>query len=512
MVSSESSSVREDPAKRRRTHSAARHSARFSAHLNGPHLLRLSLELLALFTAWCLTIELRLLLNPYYTLQFDRHTLQAAAPPPGAILLLWIVGDFWLHDSRRTRTSVSGMRGFGPAESMFVVMGVAILGTFFSRTLGAPLSRSFIMLLAPVGYGMLQAAYLVEKAAWRGAVKRWPPLLERVALVSRPADVERMMAQLQSETDASFRLCGVILPSGESEDDCEQETGAPIPILGRVTDLAGLINREALDRVIVARNGFTGAELSHCSRVSKRMGVVMSRELERTEEDEDVRFNIVSRMHLMDLRPAGFGRGLGFAIRCRDMIFAAAMVMLLSPVLLIAALLVRLTSEGPVLYRSKRVGKGGRHFIFLKFRTMYIAGHRREDLAAHNEHAGHLFKIKQDPRVTPVGRVLRRYSIDELPQLFNVLAGSMSLIGPRPLPAGDLEPDGMSRAFAFWAEQRAMVKPGMTGLWQIKGRSDLGFSEMMDLDIAYVQDWSMWLDVRILLATPAAVITGRGAY
>ncbi len=142
---------------------------------------------------------------------------------------------------------------------------------------------------------------------------------------------------------------------------------------------------------------------------------------------------------------------------------------------------------------------------------MYAAPQRRLQLARMNEKSGHMFKIRNDPRVTPVGRFLRRYSLDELPQIINVLLGDMSLVGPRPLPAGDLNWDGMSDRFPEWAECRARVAPGISGLWQVRGRSDVSFEHMVRYDIQYVREWSLALDLRILFETPLVVISGRGA-
>ncbi|HET9481873.1 MAG TPA: sugar transferase, partial [Candidatus Polarisedimenticolia bacterium] len=136
----------------------------------------------------------------------------------------------------------------------------------------------------------------------------------------------------------------------------------------------------------------------------------------------------------------------------------------------------------------------------------------REQLRHCNERDGHLFKIKDDPRLTRIGRFMRRYSLDELPQLFNVLKGDMSLVGPRPLPASDLDGDGMSREHAFWALERTRVLPGITGLWQVRGRSDLGFDDMIRHDVSYARTWSIAQDLRILLETLPAVLRGRGAY
>jgi lipopolysaccharide/colanic/teichoic acid biosynthesis glycosyltransferase len=143
---------------------------------------------------------------------------------------------------------------------------------------------------------------------------------------------------------------------------------------------------------------------------------------------------------------------------------------------------------------------------------MYVGSEDRGELAACNEKSDHLFKIRNDPRITPVGRFMRHFSIDELPQLVNVLLGHMSMVGPRPLPAWDLDPDGQSRHFQVWAEQRSRVLPGVTGLWQVRGRSDLPFEKMIELDLSYIRDWSFWLDFRILLATPLVALSGRGAY
>jgi lipopolysaccharide/colanic/teichoic acid biosynthesis glycosyltransferase len=173
----------------------------------------------------------------------------------------------------------------------------------------------------------------------------------------------------------------------------------------------------------------------------------------------------------------------------------------------VIAVLVKLTSRGPVLYRDERVGIGERPFAMLKFRSMRLHADREQaQLEEANEADGAIFKIRRDPRLTPIGRILRRLSLDELPQLVNVLRGEMSLIGPRPLPMRDyarLEP---------WHRKRYLVLPGITGLWQISGRSNLGFDDMVRLDFYYLEHWSVWLDVTILARTPAAVLTGRGAF
>ncbi|WP_030677481.1 sugar transferase [Streptomyces sp. NRRL B-1347] len=190
-----------------------------------------------------------------------------------------------------------------------------------------------------------------------------------------------------------------------------------------------------------------------------------------------------------------------------DRMGAAVLLLLFAPLMVLVGLLVLADSRGGVVYRQRRVGKDGREFTIFKFRTMVVGAHRaRAELAELNEGAGLLFKVRRDPRVTRVGAVLRRYSIDELPQLFNVLTGSMSLVGPRPpLPEE-------SAAYGPDIRRRLLVKPGLTGLWQISGRSDLPWEEAVRLDLRYVEDWSLALDTVILWKTLRAVLYGQGAY
>jgi lipopolysaccharide/colanic/teichoic acid biosynthesis glycosyltransferase len=199
--------------------------------------------------------------------------------------------------------------------------------------------------------------------------------------------------------------------------------------------------------------------------------------------------------------------------RVLDVVVAAVLLLALLPVLVVVALLVACTSPGPVLFRQRRVGRDGHLFWFYKFRTMFDGN----DPSAHRAYYAQLvtanvaavrgaYKLVDDPRVTPVGRVLRRFSFDELPQLLNVIKGDMSLVGPRPPIPYEVEFYGPRE------RARLSVTPGLTGLWQVSGRSTLSFKEMIELDLAYIDNWSLRLDLLILLRTPWAILTGRGAY
>jgi exopolysaccharide biosynthesis polyprenyl glycosylphosphotransferase len=210
---------------------------------------------------------------------------------------------------------------------------------------------------------------------------------------------------------------------------------------------------------------------------------------------------------LFELRPPAF-IGMDWVVKRAFDLGVSCLVLLAGlPVWLLIAAAVKLTSRGPVFYRDTRIGLGEREFGMLKFRTMQSdAAGQQAQLEASNEADGPLFKIREDPRITGVGALLRRFSLDEIPQVWNVLRGEMSLVGPRPLPLRDyalLEP---------WHRKRYLVLPGITGLWQISGRSSLDFDDLVRLDFYYLENWSIWLDITVLLKTIPAVVRGTGAY
>jgi exopolysaccharide biosynthesis polyprenyl glycosylphosphotransferase len=276
-----------------------------------------------------------------------------------------------------------------------------------------------------------------------------------------------------------------------------------------LSDLEGVLDCERVDEVIIADPDFPQPEavelVDRCHRRGIRVRIAPSTMeimmIHRTE------FIPGESVPLFELRPP-VSEGVDFALkRTFDLIGASILLIVLSPGLALIMLAVRVSSRGPIMFRSMRPGIGQRPFPCLKFRTMYCdAEEHQEALEGLNEASGALFKIRDDPRTTPVGRFLRRFSLDELPQLINVLRGEMSLVGPRPLPQRDFE------LLEDWHRKRYLVLPGITGLWQVSGRSELDFDDLVHLDFLYLERWSLALDLTILLKTLPAVLMQRGAY
>jgi exopolysaccharide biosynthesis polyprenyl glycosylphosphotransferase len=278
--------------------------------------------------------------------------------------------------------------------------------------------------------------------------------------------------------------------------------------LGSLDDLPRLLNEYHVQEVIIADPDFPQQEaFSLVDRCHER-GVAV-RIAPTTMDILTHRHELVpgQSVPLFELKPPVF-EGIDFVIkRTFDLVVATVLLIVLSPLLLAIALAIKLTSRGPVLFRSRRPGIGTQPFDCLKFRTMHTdAEQRQEELEELNEATGALFKIRRDPRVTRIGRFLRRFSLDELPQLVNVLRGEMSMVGPRPLPHRDYT------RLADWHRKRYLVLPGLTGLWQVSGRAELDFDELVRLDFLYLETWSVFLDLSIVLKTLPAVLRSRGAF
>jgi exopolysaccharide biosynthesis polyprenyl glycosylphosphotransferase len=462
-------------------------------------------DLAAVLVAWESTIRFRILFNPLTAAHVSSQAASLWAPPLAIVLPLWIAIMLRLRVYRTKDT----LRPWGNllqiSERALLLSCVTAAVTFFSRGLGGEISRSFVLLLLPISFFLLLFAHYSAVLAAHLADKYWPSPL-RIALLGDSTTAMHVVNRMGAAKLAGA-IRGLILPEGYDLDGHSQ----PVPVLGTTSQLAELINREQLDRIIVLNGSVSRHELESCDRVIKRMGITMHWPLDFVTESVKVNLSTHYGLPLVEVVPVPLMRGQQIVKRAFDIVGGTFGLILLCPLMLVIAVLVKLTSKGPVLYKSRRVGKGGRYFLFLKFRSMYTSMDRKH-VARRNEKNGHIFKMRDDPRVTPIGRFIRRYSLDELPQLINVLRGEMSLVGPRPLPAEDLDPDGMSRQFATWAEARSQVHPGITGLWQIRGRSELPFEDMIRYDLEYVQNWSLGLDLKIMFETPALVLKGVGAY
>ena len=337
---------------------------------------------------------------------------------------------------------------------------------------------------AAVFIGLLRASY--ETAS--GELLRLAGVRRRTVLVGSPDTVLRLQLALgESRSGISYDFVGVA-------EDAERA--------------AGLLAARRVDELIVADADVGEEDLLEIVDEAQRHGVHV-RVAPKTTELLTQRAEYVpgQGVPLFELRPPVFA-GADWAVkRTFDIAVSLALLAVGLPLWLLIAAAIKLSSPGPVLYRDRRVGLNHREFTMFKFRTMRLGAEKLQDsLEAANEADGALFKLRDDPRVTRVGRVLRRLSLDEMPQILNVLGGEMSLVGPRPLRLRDYS------RLEEWHRKRNLVLPGMTGLWQISGRSLLSFDDLVRLDFTYLETWSLWMDVTILLRTIPAVLGRRGAY
>jgi exopolysaccharide biosynthesis polyprenyl glycosylphosphotransferase len=405
-------------------------------------------------------------------------------------VLLFARSDLYAERSRRP-----GLTRI--VASLFQVMVVALL---FAVASGHHFS-SYYIFYGSLAFGIVSVSSLrwahTRLSGWllnRAGYRR------RALLVGGGAHIDRVAHALATAPR------GEIEPVGYLSLTPRPDNG--LPSLGTLEDLPAAIAEQRVHEVIIADPDFP-QELAvdlvdQCHRRGVEVHVAPSTMEILIQRAEFVPGQSVP---LFRLQPPVF-EGIDFAVkRTFDVIGATLLLVALSPLLLAIALAVRLTSRGPILYRSVRPGMGGMPFDCLKFRTMRNdADQTQEDLESLNELDGALFKIRDDPRLTPTGRFLRRFSLDELPQLLNVVRGDMSLVGPRPLPMRDFE------RLQDWHRKRYLVLPGITGLWQVSGRAELNFDDLVRLDFLYLERWSVALDLVILFKTVPAVLTRRGAF
>jgi exopolysaccharide biosynthesis polyprenyl glycosylphosphotransferase len=405
------------------------------------------------------------------------------------ILVFWQAG---LYRPRERRA------GFGRVLGSLVLVGLLTLafaiGTGFEFNTYGLVPTTIV--LSALLIGGLRASYdeLTSLLLRAAGVRR------RVLLVGPAPDVEHLHGALGSASAGiAYEFLGALSPSHRVEG---------IPHLGDLPDLPAVLRQTEVDELLVAD-----------SEISREALLEIVEEAHR----QDIRVRIAPRttallaewaeyipgqaVPLFELRPPVLAGADWAAKRAFDLGTSALVLIVGAPIWLLIALAIKLTSPGPVFYHDRRVGLHEREFEMVKFRTMEDgAAAQQDDLEHANEADGVLFKIRDDPRVTPVGRLLRRLSLDEVPQVINVLRGEMSLVGPRPLPVRDYE------RLEDWHRKRSLVLPGVTGLWQISGRSELGVDDLVQLDFYYLERWSIWLDVSIILKTIPAVLGRRGAY
>ena len=461
-----------------------------------------------------------------------------------AVVVAWLAALAWRGGYDRHRVG-AGTSELSQVVDASVRVGFAVVLVVYAA--GADDARTFLLVALPAGTGLLLAGRLVARGL-EGRGRRRGVAGRRVLAVGTVRDVMHLVQQARTTPGAAFHVTAACVPryggpdrrraqsrrgsatpathdqrdgdrraDSDRRGDLSELAAAGVPVLGTPRDvLTALVTSEA-DTVVVTGSGVLGRHALR--RLAWQLEGTAAR-LYVASAVSDVaapRISLQSLggMTLLHVEAPLLG-GARLALKSVvDRLAALACLAVLGPPLLVVAALIRLDSPGPALYRQQRVGVGGSTFACLKLRTMRVGADREvaglQAQSAGNE-AGNgagnevLFKVRADPRVTTIGRVLRRYSVDELPQLLNVLGGSMSLVGPRPpLPA---EVAG----YGDDVRRRLFVKPGMTGLWQVSGRSDLSWAESVRLDLYYVENWSPSLDLALVARTVSAVIRGRGAY
>jgi exopolysaccharide biosynthesis polyprenyl glycosylphosphotransferase len=408
----------------------------------------------------------------------------------------------------------SWILGHGPEEykriisASFWLFGlVAIL----SYSLQFDTARGYVGLALPAGtLGLLLARFLLRKLLHIERQRGGSSL--HVLIIGETHSAEHLARSLIRQPLAGYLPVATYLPGTAPGTTVADDLG--LPTIGHgITESAIIKAIKELQPDAVAMS--SGVELSPSTiralgwaLADLNVRMIMAPALTDVAGPR-IHTQPVAGLPLIHVSTPNLERGQRFIKRLFDLVGASLLVVVLTPVLLTVALLVRSGDQGPVLYRQERVGIGGRHFQMLKFRSMVVgADQQLEQIRGTEEHDGNqvLFKLRQDPRVTKVGGFLRRYSLDELPQLLNVLGGSMSLVGPRPPLATEVE------RYDEYVHRRLLVRPGMTGLWQVSGRSLLSWEDTVRLDLYYVENWSLFGDLAILLRTFKAVFSRHGAF
>ncbi|MEP7019180.1 MAG: sugar transferase, partial [Pseudonocardiales bacterium] len=435
---------------------------------------------------------------------FSHHYVPASLALP----LLWLMALSASDAYDRRILSVGPDEFQRTGRALLVAM--AAVG-FASYALHANVARGYVVIALPLTAALtVGGRYLVRKALHRARVRG--SVRTAVVAVGDAESVADLATRMHAESYIGMRVVGACIPRRELTDSAALQCLAEVGVtpLGDLDSVVTAVSRSQADTVAVTS--------SH--EMTPRALRAISWQLERTDADLVVAPGLVEvagpRLHirpltglpLLQVEKPEFAGARRVVKGLADRAAAVFGMLVLSPLLLTVFFLIKASSQGPAFFQQTRVGKDGREFTMWKFRSMYVdAEQRLADLVAHNENSdGLLFKMRDDPRVTSIGRFIRRYSIDELPQLINVLNGTMSLVGPRPpLPREVAQ-------YPSDVRRRLLVRPGLTGLWQVSGRSDLSWEETVRLDLRYVENWSLGQDALILWKTASAVMRGSGAY
>jgi exopolysaccharide biosynthesis polyprenyl glycosylphosphotransferase len=421
----------------------------------------------------------------------------------GVGLFMWhvILHANGLYKSRRLSPRFAELFDILKA-TILCTLSVGSLASVFSIRM---VTSRFLVLFSLIAFALLLSLRLAIRYVLAG-IRRRGRNLRHVLILGTNARAIEFARKLEATPERGYRLLGFVDDEWANFDKFK-ETG--LPFACRQAELAEYLRRNVVDEVafyLPLRSYY-----EDCARVAalcEEHGTIMRFATDIfTLKTVRARAEEVDGDHYISTYAGALDGWPLMTKRVLDIVMSIALIFLLMPLLVVVALLVRLTSHGPVLFRQERLGLNKRRFKIYKFRTMVADAEKRmAELEQFNEASGPVFKIKNDPRVTRLGKILRRTSIDELPQLFNVLKGDMSMVGPRPLPVRDYE--GFSED---WQRRRFSIQPGLTCLWQINGRSSVGFEDWMKLDIKYMDEWSLWLDVKILARTIPAVLKGSGA-
>ncbi len=377
-----------------------------------------------------------------------------------------------------------------------MLLGSLLLLGFFRLTPLGSINLQDLAVFAVVG--------TVSIACLRALARRFAATLlgpERLLLVGEGPQIETLARKLRGHPEYAVDVVGLISGATELESDLE------LAVLGHLDslDLEGVVDRHGVERLVVAHEAFDEDRMLDLLRRSRELGVKLSVLPQLFDAlGTSVELDDVEGVTVLGVTPPVLSRSSRFLKRSMDILGAGLLLVLTAPVLAVIAVAIKLDSRGPVFFRQTRIGRDGRRFKLAKCRTMSVdAEQRRDDLLGQSKDPGWLL-LDHDPRVTRVGGFLRHSSLDELPQLWNVLKGEMSLVGPRPIVEDE------DRQLEGWRRTRIDLTPGITGLWQVLGRTSIPFEEMIKLDYLYVTNWSLWTDVSLMLRTLPAVLLKRG--